>query len=965
MATSKETKEEGGHGVAALYYPFFPETKKESEKNDAAPLLSRVGGKGLSLIQSSSNGFPVPKGFVLSVDFFQPWIDLCTDDASPSEAWKAFREKATALQQQGGSHGLDDDPPSMTIGKEDCDALKSACHQKLVTRAGNSESGGCCHFTPSQEEALSQAVRDVFGSDDSDDDAQQPAALVAVRSSSPEEDLEGTSFAGGYETTLGVPLDTGAAKGNNNKNKEFSRALLTCFLSMLDYRVVSYKLQQQKQQKQRDRENRNSNGMDVVLVMDLLAPKIAVVVQEQIDSETSGVAFSINPRNNCYDEILITANFGLGESVVSGIVTPDVYTVERRGKKTDDGDDEKEEFVVLDRTIGAKQEAIWLKKNTKETDATGGTVTESIKDPSNEAALSEDQILELSALVARVEDVYSSASVSSSSSFCPVDVEWAYHGGTLYLLQARPVTSYLPLFPEMVTPRGASKKNLYMDLIVMTQGFSEPFSTLGLDVWKTVILVLKPGFFTNDGPTGAVWSLHGREYMHLSNMMKTTGGHALVDKMITGYDPSIARAIDTIDLADYTPDEFPEGVRGLLWRHLASVGKMVPALLSSWWYGTNAIDPYIEFSEAFVTDPHSHVVGDDLSSLVINTATMYEEKMRHVGAIFLSLWARYRLGKMFEGRPKTKDGENTEDLLISLCMDLKGNPTSEMGHAMVRMAGMPEIKDTETPEEFCKGLSEEGGSFSNEFRALYTDFMNRYGCRGMMEIDIASPRTSERPEEFFHKLRQIDTADNAIQKVTERRKDAHEKLLEIAKELGRESDFLYYDTAVHSFLGYREHPKYMIVFMNGLFRKRALAIGEEFVEKGWMDSKEDIFDLTLAQVASAQETQAGSDDGNASATTDLRPLIESNRAPSLAVAHVANWPTLIDSRGKIIRGTQKRPKSGDGGGGDDDTLGSILAVALSAVREGSNGGSVSRRLLRGHGLLCLPVGARFHYPCCC
>ena len=231
--------------------------------------------------------------------------------------------------------------------------------------------------------------------------------------------------------------------------------------------------------------------------------------------------------------------------------------------------------------------------------------------------------------------------------------------------------------------------------------------------------------------------------------------------------------------------------------------------MSSWWYGTNAIDPYIEFSEAFVTDPHSHVVGDDLSSLVINTATMYEEKMRHVGAIFLSLWARYRLGKMFEGRPKTKDGENTEDLLISLCMDLKGNPTSEMGHAMVRMAGMPEIKDTETPEEFCKGLSEEGGSFSNEFRALYTDFMNRYGCRGMMEIDIASPRTSERPEEFFHKLRQIDTADNAIQKVTERRKDAHEKLLEIAKELGRESDFLYYDTAVHSFLGYREHPKYM------------------------------------------------------------------------------------------------------------------------------------------------------------
>ena len=224
--------------------------------------------------------------------------------------------------------------------------------------------------------------------------------------------------------------------------------------------------------------------------------------------------------------------------------------------------------------------------------------------------------------------------------------------------------------------------------------------------------------------------------------------------------------------------------------------------------------PYFEFSENLIANQDSYMPDVSLRTLVVDSATMVSEQYSTFGAFVLSLWSKYRLGKIFENykpdNPKGKDTveqPNTEDLLVSLCMDLEGNPTSEMGHAMVKLAGRPEILDTETAEEFCKRIAE--GSFSEEFMNLYNDFVTRYGSRGMKEIDIASPRTSEQPGDLFQRLKQIDPQNNAIYRVEERRRDAYEKLLAIAKELGRESDFVYHEDMVHTMLGYREHPKYM------------------------------------------------------------------------------------------------------------------------------------------------------------
>jgi hypothetical protein len=141
-------------------------------------------------------------------------------------------------------------------------------------------------------------------------------------------------------------------------------------------------------------------------------------------------------------------------------------------------------------------------------------------------------------------------------------------------------------------------------------------------------------------------------------------------------------------------------------------------------------------------------------------------------------------------------------------MDLRGNPTSAMSHAMVDLASMPEVQSTQTGVDFCEKLQQDG-AFSDKFMSKYNDYMRRYGCRGMKEIDVASVRTSEDQVGFFSRLKQIDVENNAIIHVSQRRREAHEKLLEMAKDMGKESDFLYHDNIIQNLLGYREHPKYV------------------------------------------------------------------------------------------------------------------------------------------------------------
>ena len=252
----------------------------------------------------------------------------------------------------------------------------------------------------------------------------------AVRSSSPGEDLESASFAGCYESRINVAAT------------ELEQSITYCFSSCFDVRVLMYRMQ---------------HGFDVLL------PGIAVIVQKQIMSEVSGVGYSINPLTNDYDEAVIEANWGLGESVVAGLSSPDKFVIDKVTRK------------IVEQKPGGKQLSILP-------GSSGGTIKrEGYR--SWEYSLGENQLSELTEAVCRIENYYEK----------PVDIEWAYTGGELYVLQARPITAFVPLPPQMLTLPG-ERRQLYMDA-ALAKGLTinAPISPLGLDFAERLSFsIIKP-----------------------------------------------------------------------------------------------------------------------------------------------------------------------------------------------------------------------------------------------------------------------------------------------------------------------------------------------------------------------------------------------------------------------------------------------------------------------------------------
>ncbi len=256
-------------------------------------------------------------------------------------------------------------------------------------------------------------------------------ALVAVRSSATAEDLPNASFAGQQETFLNV-------RGESNlilKIKE-------CWASLYEERAIFY---------------RHENKFDAVKV------GIAVPVQKMVESEKSGVMFTIDPVSNDKNKIVIEAVFGLGEMIVQGMVKPDHYEV----SKSDD------KIILKEISSQAKM----LKKH--------GDGNKEVRVPflkRKKQKITDKQILELYKLGRKLEKHY----------YFPQDVEWAVSGDDVYLVQTRPITT----IKEVKT--SDSKQNVRVDfgeLLVKGDGASPGIITGPVKIIKSASQIgdVKPG----------------------------------------------------------------------------------------------------------------------------------------------------------------------------------------------------------------------------------------------------------------------------------------------------------------------------------------------------------------------------------------------------------------------------------------------------------------------------------------
>ncbi|OPX57826.1 MAG: putative phosphoenolpyruvate synthase [Methanomassiliicoccales archaeon PtaB.Bin134] len=204
--------------------------------------------------------------------------------------------------------------------------------------------------------------------------------LVAVRSSATAEDLPTASFAGQQDTYLNV-----------SGPESLLKSVKKCWASLFTPRALAYRV------------SKNFEHDKV---------KLAVVVQRMVNSDISGIMFTIDP-NSELPHIIIEAGYGLGEALVGGKVTPDTYVVDKFHRK------------ILNRRVSNQTWKLVRGES-------GECMKEDIpRDLASKQKMTDEQILDLAEVGNQIEMHYDR----------PMDIEWAMEGGTVYIVQARPVTT--------------------------------------------------------------------------------------------------------------------------------------------------------------------------------------------------------------------------------------------------------------------------------------------------------------------------------------------------------------------------------------------------------------------------------------------------------------------------------------------------------------------------------------------
>ena len=210
--------------------------------------------------------------------------------------------------------------------------------------------------------------------------AQLDSEFVAVRSSATAEDGADNAWAGQLDSYL------------NTTKQDLLEKVQHCWASLFTSRAIFYRFEK---------------GLHTTKI------SVAVVVQKMVNSEKSGIAFSVHPVTEDRNQLIIEAGFGLGEAIVSGSVTPDSYVVEKVPRR------------IIDVYVSEQTRALYRK-------AGGGNewIDLDLAKASSQV-LNEKEIQEFSDTIIGIENHYG----------FPCDIEWAYENGKFYITQSRPITT--------------------------------------------------------------------------------------------------------------------------------------------------------------------------------------------------------------------------------------------------------------------------------------------------------------------------------------------------------------------------------------------------------------------------------------------------------------------------------------------------------------------------------------------
>ncbi|MBW7452773.1 phosphoenolpyruvate synthase [Paenibacillus sepulcri] len=642
----------------------------------------------------------------------------------------------------------------------------------------------------------------------------------AVRSSATAEDLPHASFAGQQDTYLNII-------GKDAILQHISK----CWASLFTERAVIYRMQ---------------NGFDHGQVY------LSVIVQRMVFPQASGILFTADPITGSRKLLSIDASFGLGEALVSGLVSADCYKV-------------REEEIV-DKRIATKMLAIYGRKE-------GGTETKQIDpDQQNSQTLTEQQILQLAHIGRQIEAYFGS----------PQDIEWCLADDTFYIVQSRPITTLYPI-PEAKT----QENHVYLS-VGHQQMMLDPIKPLGLSFY----LLITPAPMRKAG---------GRLFVDVAPRLATPAGReALLNTL--GSDPLIIGALMTIierDFIKLLPDDQTAPILG------RSNTDMLPQFEND----PTIVSDLIKRSQISIEELKQNIQaksGSELFDFILEDLQQLKKILFDPQSSAVFMAAINATSWINENMNEWLGEKNAAD---TLSQSVPNNITSEMGLALLDVADVirpyPEVIDYLQHAKEDNFLDElvkfDGGRETQD--AIY-EYLSKYGMRCTGEIDITRTRWSEKPIKLVPMI--LGNIKNfepnaGNRKFEQGRQEALEKEQELidrlkqlpdgeqkAKETKRMIDL------IRNFIGYREYPKYGIVSRYFVYKQALLKEAEQLVQAGVIHDKEDIYDLTFEELHEVVRTNK------------LDDQIINKRKEDYKFFKKLTPPRVMTSDGEIIAGEYKR-----------------------------------------------------------
>ncbi len=634
----------------------------------------------------------------------------------------------------------------------------------------------------------------------------------AVRSSATAEDLPGFSFAGQQDTYLNI-------KGRDALEKNIQK----CWASLFTERAVMY---------------RHKNGFSQKSV------KLAVVVQRMIASDASGILFTADPLSGSRNIITIDAGFGLGETLVSGLINPDSYTVDK--KKCD----------LLSVDVKEKKIALY-------TDLRGGTQKITLdKERALSRVLSDSQIKELCTLACRVENHFKS----------PQDIEWGMEHNRFYLLQARPVTT---LFPLPHSPRGRKDHRIYISL-GHVQVMTAPISPMGRSVIKLFLPFGRPKVPGMYNPY--ITEAGERIYTDITPLLSRKFLRKRYPSILEGIDPLLGRGVQEALLIPEVLEAIRRSEKKIRFLPLlVIILKMVPEIIKGYF----AVDPVdraakvtgdLEKSLSLLETRCSSVasLSERLILLRDYTENYVEKVYPLLGSIFPALISWKLINKYMK---EWTSGGDVEEELRAVERGLVGNITMDMDLETVDLADL--LSDNPllvalfksgpvTPERIKEGREIEG---SQLFYRHWDRFMKRFGMRGMGEFDIRNKRWKDSPGSFVTMLLSQVSRDEKgshrrhFESLTAKAQKAASFLCSKARQsapqfagMRRERRIKKLLSLYRGYMPLREHGKYYLMRLFDIMRRQILTIADEFISKGILSERDSVWFLEYNELLELEHT---------------------------------------------------------------------------------------------------------------